>query len=224
MKKTTITVVVLAIVIILAIVLFGSKSTTNTSNVANNTETSTQSVPVSETVKVSGKLTEYKNSELGFAVQYPSSWSKGESASGVNFVVPIDKDTVTTMAKLEVDISTFSGKCAFPPVTTVKERKTVTLGDKSFSMITLANTVQNRSYFNRMYSYQRDNVCYIFAFSSISFAPASKGLSGSNVVQAENNNKALINTTDQAFTEMVKSFQFVKTEDGKDEGSVGTKK
>jgi hypothetical protein len=179
---------------------------------------------VSETVKVSSKLTEYKNSELGFGVQYPSAWNRGESSTGVNFVVPIDKDTVTTMAKLEAEISTFSGKCAFPPVTTVKERKSVTLGDKSFNMITLSNTVQNRSYFNRMYSYQKDNICYIFAFSSISYAPASKGLSGSNVVQAENNNKALINTTDQAFTEMVKSFQFVKTEDGKDEGSVGTKK
>jgi hypothetical protein len=48
-------------------------------------------------------------------------------------------------------------------------------------------------------------------------APSSKNLTGSNVTQAQNNNKAIVSTADGDFTAMVKSFAFVSTPAGTDE-------
>ncbi|MEI7463405.1 MAG: hypothetical protein WCK03_03345, partial [Candidatus Taylorbacteria bacterium] len=63
-------------------------------------------------------------------------------------------------------------------------------------------------------------VCYIFAFSSIAQSPAVKKLTGSNLTQAQNNNKAIVNTSDATFTDMVKSFIFVTGPQGQDETQV----
>jgi hypothetical protein len=60
----------------------------------------------------------------------------------------------------------------------------------------------------------------MFSFASITLSPASKKLTGSNITQAENNNKALIATADTAFTTMVKSFVFVTGPQGIDESKV----
>src|SRR5690348_2660542 len=76
----------------------------------------TAPVAVSETTKVSGNLSKYENAELGFGVQYPSSWQKGEMSNGVQFVIPVDPKQVSTVNKLEADIAVASGKCSFPPV------------------------------------------------------------------------------------------------------------
>ena len=45
-------------------------------------------------------------------------------------------------------------------------------------MISMSNTVQGRNYFNRMYTLQKDSVCYYFTFSSITSSPTSKGYTG----------------------------------------------
>jgi hypothetical protein len=84
----------------------------------------------------------------------------------------------------------------------------------------MSNTVQGRNYFNRMYSLEKAGICYIFAFSSIAQSPTVKNLTGSNLTQAQNNNKAIVNTADLAFTDMVKTFAFVTGPAGKDETTV----
>ena len=88
----------------------------------------------------------------------------------------------------------------------------------------MSNTVQGRGYFNRMYSLQKGDVCYMFSFASITLAASSKNLTGSNATQAQNNNKAIINTADGAFTAMVKSFAFITTPAGTDETTASPKK
>jgi hypothetical protein len=181
-------------------------------------------LPVSDTTKVSGSLSKYENAELGFSVQYPTTWQRGEMSNGVQFVVPIDSTQVTTVNRLEADINVTSGKCAFPPVTTVDSRATTTVQNLPVSMISMSNTVQGRSYFNRMYALQNGSVCYMFSFAYVALAPESKGLTGSNATQAKNNNNALKVTADAAFTEMVKSFQFVAPPAGQDETKAAPKK
>ena len=113
--------------------------------------------------------------------------------------MPIDQAQVSTVAKLESDVIISGGKCAFPPVTTVKDRGTLAVGNLTMDMISIANTVQGRAYFNRMYSLQSGSTCYLFTFSYIALDPATKGLTGSNITQAQNNNKAIMTTADAAF-------------------------
>ena len=138
--------------------------------------------------------------------------------------MPIDKSLVSTVAKLEADISVIPGKCAFPPVTTIQDRGTLAVGDQKLNMISMSNSVQGRAYFNRMYSLQKGEVCYFFSFSSIALSPASKNLTGSNATQAQNNNKALVASADSAFTDMVKSFIFITGPQGQDETSAAPKR
>ncbi|MEK7610113.1 MAG: hypothetical protein AAB470_03305 [Patescibacteria group bacterium] len=221
MKKLVIAIAVIAL-IILGIVWIGRSPSNNPSNGSNASSTnqtgsSTPSVPVSKTTKVSGQTSEYKNSELGFLVKYPTAWEKAEADLGVSFIIPIDKTQVSTIAKLQGDINVFSSKCAFPPVTTIKDRGTLKVGTLTMNTISMSNTVQGRAYFNRMYSLQKDSICYMFTFSSITKDPASVGLKGSNITQAQNNNKAIVTSADAAFTEMVKTFAFVVGPQGIDE-------
>jgi hypothetical protein len=214
MRKLTRVILILIILIIAIGVIWygGSKSDDN--------DRDDDTPDVSETIKVSSTLSEYKNAELGFQVQYPSVWQNEEANSGVTFIIPIDKTQVSTIGTLQASIQAQGGVCAFPPLTTVKDRATIKVNDLSFNTISMSNTVQGRAYFNRMYSLQKDEVCYMFVFTSITLSPASKNLTGSNLTQAENNNKALINTADVAFTNMVKSFSFVSGPQGVDETTV----
>ncbi len=129
-----------------------------------------------------------------------------------------------TIGKLEAGILVSSGKCAFPPVTTIKERSTLKNGDLTFNMISMSNSVQGRNYFDRMYSLQKDSICYTFSFSSIALNPANKGYKGSEATQMSNNNKALVDSADAAFINMVKSFQFVVGPVGQDETKVNPAK
>ncbi len=203
------------IVIILGIVWVARMPKSGTSSTASSTPT--VSVPETETSKVNSNVSEYKNAELGFAVKYPTTWEAGRSDTGVTLVIPIDKAQVSSVAKLQADVNVVPGKCAFPPVATIKDRSTLTVKDKNFSMISMSNTVQGRTYFNRMYSLQKDSICYFFSFASITQPPSSKNLTGSNATQAENNNKAIITSADTAFIDMVKSFEFVTGPAGIDE-------
>ncbi len=228
MKKNSKAILGIVVIVVIIIAIWLGKSSTKqvewkgpTGEVVSST---TAPVVVSETTKVSDKVTEYHNAELGFAIKYPSAWEKLDSESGVSFIVPIDTAQVSTVSKIQVDIAANAGKCTFPAVTTVKDRGTVKLGDFTFNTISMTNSVQNRSYSNRMYSFQKDSVCYMFSFAAISASPASKNLTGSNLTQATNNNKAIINSADTAFTNMVKTFTFVAGPQGQDESKVSPKK
>ncbi len=220
MKKAILALIVIALVIV-GIIWVGrsnpSSTTGKTDSSKDSHSSSTPTVPVSETTKVSSQLSSYVNSELGFSVKYPTTWEKLEAALGVSFIMPIDKKQVSTVGKLQADVNVYSGKCAFPPVTTIKDRGTLKVGVDTMNTISMTNTIQGRGYFNRMYSLQKDSICYMFSFSSITLDPASKGLTGSNITQAQNNNKAIVATGDAAFTEMVKTFAFVVGPQGVDE-------
>jgi hypothetical protein len=214
-KSNGIIIAIIAVLVIVAIVWFGGSDTNTVPSPYENATTSP--VAVSETIKVSNTLTEYQNAELGFSVKYPTVWEKEETNSGVNFVIPVDKDQVSTVANLQANIQAISTTCAFPPVTTIKDRTTVKVGSLSFNMISMSSTVQGRSYFNRMYSLQNGSVCYMFSLASVAQPLTSKKLTGSLATQATNNNKAIINTADTAFTDMVKSFALVTGPQGIDE-------
>ena len=224
MKKSTVTLVIIVIIIIVGIFVFrgnsGTDGTLGGTPAMVGSTTPSISVPSSETTKVSSKVSAYENDELGFSVKYPSAWDKSEIPSGVSFNMPIDQTQVSTIAKLQVDITVSGIKCSFPAVVTVQDRGTMVLGKDTLSMISMSNTVQGRNYFNRMYSLQKDDVCYTFAFAAIAQSPAVKNLTGSNLTQAQNNNKAIINISDAAFTDMVKTFALVTGPQGKDETQV----
>lgn len=223
MKKLIIGVIVI-VLIVLGISMFrGSKSGTSTTDTTSSTNNEPV-VPVSETTKVSSQLSEYQNAELGFSVKYPTSWEKAEADLGVTFIMPVDKNQVSTIGKLQADVNVFSGKCSFPPVTTVKDRGTLKVGTVTMNTISMSNTIQGRNYFNRMYSLQKDSVCYFFTFSSITLDPASKKITGSAIIQAQNNNKAIVASGDTAFTDMVKTFAFVVGPQGKDESQASPAK
>lgn len=228
-KNIVIGIVVVIILVVVGMFLRSNKAAAPSDAIGDASAPTSEAKPgtavaVSETTKVSSSLSAYQNAELGFSVKYPSTWEKEEANAGVNFIIPIDKNQVSTVATLQANVQAFSGTCAFPPVTTIKTRDTVKVGDYKFNMISMSNTVQSRTYINRMYSLQQGNVCYMFSFASITLSPASKGLTGSNAIQAENNNKAITATADADFTAMVKSFAVVTTPAGQDEGTVAPAK
>lgn len=216
--STAIVVTILAIIVVIAIVsIGGSPKVDNKVTSVGEEAVGTSTVLVSETTKVSNTLSEYQNAELGFALKYPSAWEREETNSGVNFVIPIDKNQVSTVATLQANVQVLSSVCAFPPITTIKDRNVLKSGDMTFNTISMSNTVQGREYYNRMYSLQKGGICYMFSFASISLSAASKKLTGSEAIQAANNNKAIISSTEVAFTDMVKAFAFKEGPAGKDE-------
>jgi hypothetical protein len=217
MKKS---IIIIVILVVIGLIAWAIGRNNDGANQNQNGTASSTSASVSGTTKVSDKLSEYKNEELGFVVKYPSAWELGDSSTATSFVIPVEKEGANTIKKLETKIMLTSGKCTFPPVTTIKERSTMTSGNLSFNMISMTNSVQGSNYFDRMYSLQNGNVCYIFSFSSITQSPASKGLKGSEATQVTNNNKAIVDSADQAFTAMVKSFAYYVGPEGKDETQV----
>ena len=222
MKKSLTILIVLVVLGGLVWFLGKGKKVENVDTNTNNTPTA--SAPLTETTKVSDKVTEYKNEELGFSVKYPTVWEAGSYDYGINFTIPYS-DKTSTIKKLESKVSYTSGKCVFPPVTTVKDRSTLKSGDLSFNMISMSNSVQGINYFDRMYSHQKDaNTCYTFSFSSIYINPSVKGYKGSEATQMLNNSKTVIDEADKAFTDMVKSFAYVIGPAGQDETTVAPAK
>lgn len=217
MKKSIIIIIVLVIVGLLAWKFGGSQPNVTPEDLSSPTASS---APSTESTKVSDKITAYKNNELGFSIKYPTPWELGTSDFGISLVIPFDGKDKNTIKKLSANVSVAPSKCAFPPVTTVKDRGTLKSGDLTFNTISMSNSVQGVNYFDRMYSLQKDKTCYLFTFSSINLSPASKGYKGSEATQIANNNKALIDSADQAFTEMIKSFKFETGPQGQDEAQV----
>lgn len=215
MKKSTLSIVIILVLVVAGIMWFNRNPA---SDVVGGQNPDGTPPSVSETTKVSSSLSEYQNAELGFSVKYPSAWQAEDMNAGVQFIVPVGKDQVTTIASLKAVILVSSGTCTFPPIPTgVKDRGTIKVGENTLNTISMANSVQGRNYYNRMYSYQKGEVCYMFSFGSITLSPESKNLTGSNLTQAENNNKAIMETAESAFVEMVKSFKFITGPAGVDE-------
>lgn len=129
-----------------------------------------------------------------------------------------------TLGKLESKIDISSGKCAFPPVTTIKERDTLKSGNLSLNMISMSNTVQGRTYFNRMYSLQKDSICYYFTFSAITLSPSSKGYTGADAQKIGSTNTLMVDSVIHNSRILVKSFACVVGPEGKDETQVSPKK
>ncbi len=227
-SSRNIVITIVVIIVVILVIWLATKGSSAPATTDNNTpaqnEPSTPQVPVSQTTKVSGSLSKYENAELGFAVQYPNAWQKADNATGVQFVIPIDQDQVSTVNRLEVDVNVTPGKCSFPPVTTVDSRGTLTVGASTLNTISISNTVQGRQYFNRMYSLEKGSICYFFSFAYVALSPDTKGLTGSNLTQAQNNNKAIKATADAAFTAMVKTLTFVTPPVGQDETTAAPKK
>lgn len=215
------------LIIIAGVVIFGFAGS-NSSSVDSNSKDKTDNtppVPTSQTVSVSTKLSEYKNDELGFSVKYPTAWEKLEAPSNLTLVVPVSSTKEkNSIGKLEVKVDIVSGKCAFPPVTTVKERSTLTVGDSTLNMISISNTIQGRNYFDRMYSLQKNSICYLFTYSSIVLTPTSKGFKGDDVKLVSTNNTKLVDEADTQFKDMVTTFKFVTGPAGTDETKASPKK
>ncbi|MCL5782124.1 MAG: hypothetical protein M1459_02065 [Patescibacteria group bacterium] len=217
-KSTAIIVAVLAIIVVVVIVISGKGgNSTPAINTENSPTETTTPVPVSETTKVSSTLSEYKNDELGFSVKYPNTWEKDEANSMITFVIPLDKSQVSTIASLQANINVTAGTCLFPPLSSIKDRSKITVGDLSFNTITISNTVKDRQYYSRIYSLQNGDVCYMFYYNAISYSPATKNLKGSEATQANNNNRAIISASENDFIATVKSFKFVTGPQGIDE-------
>jgi len=220
MKKSTLTAVVIVLIIIVGGIVWYSHSSSSASPAVDNGSSGQGTTPVispTETTKVSSDMSEYKNDELGFSVKYPTAWEREDSNAGVTFVIPIDPKQVSTVATLQANIQVLAGTCAFPPVTSIKDRGTITVGSNTLNTISMANTVKGYDYFDRMYSLQKGKVCYMFHFTSVTQPTSIKNLTGSQATQAANNNKAIVNSADAQFTAMVKSFAFVVLPAGEDE-------
>lgn len=224
MKKTLIVIVVFAI-IGLVIWKVTSSPFLPTSIDTGVPGTDTVSIPSSQTIKVSDKLSEYKNDELGFSVKYPTAWEKLEAPSNVVFAINYSNEKEkNTIGKLEAKIDVISGTCGFPPTTTIKERSSVKVKDLTFNMISMLNTVQGRNYFNRMYTLQKDSICYYFTFSSITLSPSNKGYTGAEAQKVGARNVLLVDTADSQFKDMISTFTFVTAPVGQDETKIAPKK
>jgi hypothetical protein len=225
MKKTLIVIVVL---VIIGLVLWKVTSSPLLPPATDNTgtiPTDTTSIPSSQTIKVSDKLSEYKNDELGFSVKYPTAWEKLEAPSNVVFAVNYSTEKEkNTIGKLESKIEVVSGTCGFPPTTTIKERSSVKVKDLTFNMISMLNTVQGRNYFNRMYTLQKDSICYYFTFSSITLSPSNKGYTGADAQKVGARNVLLVDTADSQFKDMINTFSFNTAPVGQDETKLAPKK
>lgn len=220
MKKILIAVI---IIVIAGLVIWRFNSPAG-GNLGGKNATSTASVPTSQTTVVSTKLSEYKNEELGFSVKYPTSWEKGESAANITFTIPKgDGKEKNTIGSLESKIDVITGKCSFPPVTTVSERDTVMVGDLPFNMISIANTIQGRNYFSRLFYMQKASICYYFTFSSITLSPSAQGVAPADIGKVGAANKTIVDAADAQFKDMVKSFKFVEGPAGQDETKVTPK-
>ena len=226
MKKALIVIVLIIIVGLVIWKVKGSPSLSNLTDTSTSTSTAeTISIPSSQTVKVSDKLSEFKNDELGFSVKYPTNWEKFESPSNVVFSLnTADEKEKNTVGKLESKIDVFSASCVFPPATTIKERSTLKVKDLSLNMISMSSTVQGRNYFTRMYTLQKNSICYYFTFNSITLSPTSKGYTGADAQKVGARNILLVDTADTQFKDMVKTFSFTTPPVGEDETKVNVKK
>ncbi|MDE2188425.1 MAG: hypothetical protein KGJ35_01705 [Patescibacteria group bacterium] len=219
-KQSTIwTVVILAVIIIAIIFVVRSHMAPGPGGAASMINgNNSASVSPTETTKLSSSLSKFQNEELGFSVNYPTSWQIESAPAGATFIIP-DQFPETTIGTLEASIQVIPGTCAFPPVVSVKDKGQLNVGSLTFDTMTIQNSVQGRGYFDHFYSLQNGNVCYMFLLDSVTLNPTTKGFSSSDVPKITANNQSHISDADAAFNDVVKSFTFVAPPAGEPETS-----
>ena len=234
MKKQNIIVgtIIVIVIIIIAIIIGKSGGSAPASGTTTSTyvpptgpnanATTTTPIPVTVVASSSNGVSLYTNNELGFSVDYPTSWKLESDPSGPSFFIPLtiagkNPSTQNSIATLASSIYTMSGVCSFPSLgasATLKE-STTTVGTNSFGTLSVQNSTNNLNYTDMMYTLQqgsgKNKYCYVFAFGAVATktADASKN----------NNNGAIISEATQEFTAMVKSFKFVTGPAGQSESA-----
>jgi hypothetical protein len=214
----TIVVIVLVAIIIIIVKSYQNYEKGPTSGSAETTANSSASVSPVENSKLSSSLSQFKNEELGFSVNYPTSWQTESAPAGVTFIIP-DQFPQTTIGTLDASIQVLSGNCAFPPVVTIKDKGTMNVGNLTLNTVSMKNSVDGRGYFDQLYSLQKGNVCYMFTFESVTINPTTKGFSTSDVPKINANSQAQIDNANAQFKSVVQSFTFVQPPVGQPETS-----
>ena len=222
MKKQSIvwTVVVIVLIAIIIIIVRAYQSYEMGPGGSSGISEASSSLSVSPVVQsqLSSSLSQFKNEELGFSVNYPSNWQTESAPAGVTFIIP-DQFPQTTIGTLDASVQVLSGNCAFPPVVTIKDQGTLNVGDLAFNTVSMQNSVEGRNYFDQLYSLQKGNVCYMFTFVSVTINPTTKGFSTSDVSKINANSQSHINDANAAFKAVVQSFAFVAPPVGEPETS-----
>ena len=233
MKKQNIIIGAIVVVVIIIIAVFigkhgpsasysGTSAGNSGASSMGSNSNATAPIPVTEVASSSNGVSLYTNNELGFSVDYPTSWKIETDPSGPSFTIPLtiagqNPSAVNSIATLAASIYTTSGACTLPTLgssATVKE-STTTAGTNSFSTLSVQNSTTNLNYTDMMYTLQqgtgRDQYCYVFAFGAV----ATKTSDGAK----QTNNGSIISEATQEFTAMVKSFAFVTGPAGQSESS-----
>jgi len=223
MKKQTIIWAIIAVVLIAVVIVIvhayqNYENGPGGGNSMASTASSSASVSPIENSKLSSSLSQFKNEELGFSVNYPTDWQTESAPAGVTFVIP-DQFPETAIGTLDASIQVLPGNCAFPPVVTIKDKGTMNVGTLTLDTVSMQNSVDGRGYFDQMYSLQKGSVCYMFVFESVTLNPTTKGFSTSDVSKINANSQAEVNDADAAFKSVVQSFTFVQPPVGQPETS-----
>ena len=224
MKKQSIIWTAVAVVLIIIIVLVVrayqnyEMGPGGAGSPASGQNGSVASVSPVEQSKLSSSLSQFKNEELGFSVNYPSDWQTESAPAGVTFIIP-DQFPETAIGTLDATVQVLPGNCAFPPVVTVKDKGTMNVGSLSFNTVSMQNSVDGRGYFDQLYSLQNGNVCYMFTFESVTLNPTTKGFSTSDVSKINTNSQSHIDDAGAAFKAVVQSFAYVTPPAGQPETS-----
>jgi hypothetical protein len=234
MKKQNIIIGVIAVIVIIIVAVLighhGGSTSSYTSPTSGSVTTSggsnpnptTTPIPVTEVASSSNGVTLYTNNELGFSVDYPTSWKVEADPSGPSFTIPLtiagkDPSTQNTIATLASSIYITSGACMFPTLgaTATTKVSTTTVGSNSFGTLSVQNSTNSLNYTDMMYTWQqgsgKDLYCYVFSFGAI----AKKTSNGAD----QTNNGSIISEATQEFTAMVKSFKLVTGPAGQSESS-----
>lgn len=224
MKKQSIIWSIVGVIILVAVIIIIVHAYQNYEmgpgggNSINGSASSSAFVSPVEQSEISSSLSQFKNEELGFSVNYPTSWQIESAPAGVTFIIP-DQFPQTTIGTLDASIQVLSGNCAFPPVVTIKDKGTINVGSLTLDTVSMQNSVDGRNYFDQLYSLQKGNVCYMFTFESVTINPTTKGFSTGDVSKINANSQAQIDIADAQFKSVVQSFVFVAPPVGQPETS-----
>lgn len=207
---------VVVIIIIVLVARSGSGSTSPTASSGSGSQTgsgaapsSAVTTPVGQVASVSATTKNYQNPELGFSVDYPSTWGLTDSDDGPTFTIPSGGSA--SVYTLQSQVYFVPGACAFPPVatSTIIGQSTLAADGHDFKMIKVATTAHSLSYLDEMYTLQLGTAkapeCYVFSFASTAAAPVSAA------------NQSVITAATKAFTTMVESFGIVTGPAGQSE-------
>ncbi len=215
---TAVVIIIIAVVILVVHLYQNYEMGPGGGNTLSSGSSLSGSVSPVQDNKLSASLSQFENQELGFSVNYPTSWQTESAPAGVTFIIP-DQFPQTAIGTLDASVQVLSGNCAFPPVVTIKDKSTLSVGSLSFDTVSMQNSVDGRGYFDQLYSLQKGNVCYMFTFESVTLDPTTKGFSTSDVSKINANSQSQVNDADAAFKSVVQSFAFLTLPTGQPETS-----